>query len=91
MHVRLLSGAHDVTGFALAGVDSEECRTRAELLDALDRARRDPEIGIVVVSPELAALAGDAIEALRDSPHLPITIVLPDLPDAERAAQEAEP
>ena len=87
MHVRLLGDRHDVTGFALAGVDSEECRTRAQLLTALERARHDPGIAVVIVSPRVAALAGDVIQDMRDAPHLPITIVLPELPESERSAQ----
>ena len=91
MHVRLLGGPHDVTGFALAGVDGEECGTRAQLLAALDRARHDPGVGILVLSPEVAALAGDEIRDLRDSPHLPITIVLPGLPAADTIEDGTRP
>lgn len=77
MHVRLIGDAHDVTGFALAGVESEECHTRAEVVDALDAACHDPDVAIVVVSPDMAALADDVISEMRESTHLPITIVLP--------------
>jgi vacuolar-type H+-ATPase subunit F/Vma7 len=84
MHIRLIGDTHDVTGFALAGVESEECHTRAELVSALDAARHDPGVAIVVVSPGTAALAEDVIQDMRSAAHLPITIVLP-----ERHAPEA--
>ena len=77
MHIRLIGDLHDVTGFALAGVEGEECHSRAELVEALDVARHDPDVAIVVVSPGVAALAQDVIDDMRATPHLPITIVLP--------------
>lgn len=77
MHLRFIGGAHDGTGFSLAGVDSIECRSRAELVDALDAARHDPHVAVVVVGSEVAGLAGDLIAVMRDATRLPITIVLP--------------
>ncbi len=89
MHVRVIGDGHDVTGFGLAGVESEECHTRGELVDALDAARHDPQVAIIVVSPAAAALADDVIGRMRESAHLPITIVLPERPASERR-EEAE-
>lgn len=77
MHLRYIGGAHDGTGFALAGVDSVECRSRAELVDALDAARRDPLVAVIVVGAEAATLAEDVIAGMRDAARLPITVVLP--------------
>jgi vacuolar-type H+-ATPase subunit F/Vma7 len=77
MHVRLIGDAHHATGFALAGVESDECHTRAEVVGALEAARQDPDVAIVMVAPELAALADDVVGEMRESSHLPITIVLP--------------
>jgi vacuolar-type H+-ATPase subunit F/Vma7 len=77
MYVRVIGEARDVTGFALAGLDAAECHTRGEVIAALDSARRDPEVAIVVLSPAVAALAEDVVEEMRDIPGLPITIVLP--------------
>jgi vacuolar-type H+-ATPase subunit F/Vma7 len=77
MHVRLLGDARDVTGFALAGVDGEECRTRGELLRALEGARRDPNLGIIIVSADVAALAEEVIADMRESARFPIAVVLP--------------
>jgi vacuolar-type H+-ATPase subunit F/Vma7 len=86
MHVRLIGDTQDVTGFSLAGIDSRECRSRAELVRALDDACHDPSVVIVMVSAAVAALADDEIQHLRDSAHLPIAIVLP-----ERSASEGAP
>jgi vacuolar-type H+-ATPase subunit F/Vma7 len=77
MHVRLIGDAHDVTGFALAGVEGEECHSRADVVRALDAACHDPGVAIVVIAPDLAALADEEVKRMRDAAHLPITIVLP--------------
>jgi vacuolar-type H+-ATPase subunit F/Vma7 len=86
MHVRLIGDTQDVIGFALAGIDSCECTTRADLVRALDDACRDPPVAILMVSAAVAALADDEIQHMRDSAQLPIAIVLP-----ERSASEPAP
>jgi vacuolar-type H+-ATPase subunit F/Vma7 len=78
MRIRLLGDAHDATGFALAGVDGVTCRTRDTLLAALDAAMRDPDVGVIMVSPSAAALAPDQIGRDRDRAKLPIIVVLPE-------------
>jgi vacuolar-type H+-ATPase subunit F/Vma7 len=88
VQVRLIGDARDVTGFALAGVESQECETGAGFVRALDEARRDPDVAIVVVSASLASFAEDLIEEMRESVHLPIVIVLPALPADDPAAAE---
>jgi vacuolar-type H+-ATPase subunit F/Vma7 len=85
MRVRLIGDTQDVTGFALAGIDSQACTTRAELVRALDAACHNPAVAIVMVSAAVAALAGDEIQHMRDSAHLPIAIVLPERSASERA------
>ena len=83
MEIRLLGDRHDVIGFGLAGVDGIDCRTRPELVAALDAAARDPNVALVIVSSRAAALGPDVIARQRESVQLPITVVLPDLPEAE--------
>jgi vacuolar-type H+-ATPase subunit F/Vma7 len=78
MGIRIIGDRRDAIAFGLAGVDAVECRTRADLIAALDEAQRDPEVAVVVVSPVAAALGADVIARLRESSRLPITIVLPD-------------
>lgn len=78
MEIRLIGNRHDVIGFGLAGLDGVECRTRPELVAALDAAERDPSVALVIVSPRAAALGTDIIARLRESVRLPIVVVLPD-------------
>lgn len=85
MEIRLIGDSHDVIGFGLAGVDGVECRTRPELVAALDAAVRDPSVALIIVSPRAAALGADVIAQQRESVRLPITVVLPELPDEERS------
>jgi vacuolar-type H+-ATPase subunit F/Vma7 len=86
MHARFIGDARDGTGFSLAGVPAAECQSRAELVDALESARLDPDVAIIVVAPATAALAPDVIERMRDATRLPITIVLPDGPATPEGA-----
>lgn len=91
MHVRLIGDAHDVTGFSLAGLDCAECHTRAELMRAIDAARLDADIAVIVVSPATAGLAPELIEEMREASRLPITVVLPPRPEAEDTSGEVSP
>jgi vacuolar-type H+-ATPase subunit F/Vma7 len=91
MHVRLIGDVHDATGFSLAGVESEECHTRAEAVSALDAARHDPGVAIIVVSPGIAALAADVIDQMLEAARLPITIVLPERPAGGHVAAGVQP
>ena len=78
MRVRLIGDTQDVTGLALAGIDSRECATRAELVRALDDASHDPSVAIVMVSAAVAALGaayavavvgGAAMGAVAEKPE----------------------
>jgi vacuolar-type H+-ATPase subunit F/Vma7 len=84
MEIRLIGDRHDIIGFGLAGVDGIECRTRPELVAALDAAAHNPAVALLIVSSRAAALGADVIARQRQSVHLPITVVLPDPPDTER-------
>jgi vacuolar-type H+-ATPase subunit F/Vma7 len=89
MQIRLIGDPHDVAGFGLAGIAGTECHTRPELLEALEAAEHDPDVALLVLSSEAAALDAGAIDRLRGSLHLPITIVLPPKSEAEAAAEPA--
>ena len=86
MGIRLLGNRQDAIAFGLAGLDSVECLTRADLVAALDEARHDPDVALIVVAPAAAALGADVVEALRETTHLPIIVVLPR-PEREAAGR----
>jgi vacuolar-type H+-ATPase subunit F/Vma7 len=77
MGIRLLGNRQDAIAFGLAGLDAVECRTRADLIAALDDVRGDPHVALVVVAPAAAALGADLVEEMREATHVPITVVLP--------------
>lgn len=87
MHIRVIGDAQDVTGFALAGIQGEECRTRAELVHAIENLRHDPDVGVVLLSAAVAALGDDVVSEMRNRTDLPITIVLPPAPAREAPAE----
>ena len=89
MAIRLLGNRHDVIAFGLAGLETVECRTRAELRDAIDLAAAETHVALLIVAPAVAALGPDLVAGLRDSSRPPIAVVLP-APSAAGASR-AEP
>ena len=77
MAMRLLGNRRDVIAFGLAGLDVVECRTRAELLEALTTAEAEPHVALLIVSPAVAALDPDLVNRVRESVRPPIAVVLP--------------
>ena len=82
MAIRLLGNRHDVIAFGLAGLETVECRTRAELQGAIDDAVSERHVALLIVAPAVAALGPDLVGALRESNHPPIAVVLPAPPVA---------
>ena len=78
MGIRMLGNRQDAIAFGLAGLDVVECRTGQEAVAAIDAAHDDPLVALVIVSPAVAALGGDAIVRRRESGGLPIMVLLPD-------------
>jgi vacuolar-type H+-ATPase subunit F/Vma7 len=89
MGIRLIGNRQDAIAFGLAGLDTVECRTRAELALALESAQGDPLLALVIISPAVAALGPDLVARVRDSSHPPITVVLPPYPDESPRAHAA--
>jgi vacuolar-type H+-ATPase subunit F/Vma7 len=77
MAIRLLGNRHDVIAFGLAGLETVECRTRAELREAIDVAASEAHLALLIVAPAVAALGPDLVAGLRDSNRPPIAVVLP--------------
>jgi vacuolar-type H+-ATPase subunit F/Vma7 len=77
MGIRLFGNRQDVIAFGLAGLDAVECRTRPDLVAALDEVRDDPTVALVIVSPAVASLGSDIIAGLGESTRPPITVILP--------------
>jgi len=87
MQLMVIGNPDTVRGFALAGVRGEIALTPEALERAMDIAMADEEIGIVLVTQDVAALAPERIDALKgrgDLTPLVIEIPGPEGPDAER-------
>jgi len=89
MQIRLIGEPRDVTGFALAGIDGVECRTRGDVAAALDGSARDTAAAIVLVSDEAAALAPEELERFRRRVGAPIVVRLPPAHGNPRATGRA--
>lgn len=74
-----------VQGFALVGVPGRSVSTAQELLAALETARRDPTIGLILLTSDVVALARAQIEQLRALTAIPLLV---EIPGPERARPE---
>jgi len=72
-----IADADTVRGFRLAGVAGETVGSEAEAADALDRAARRPDLGIVILTDEVAAGIRDAVDALRSGRDRPLIVEVP--------------
>ena len=87
MQLMVIGNPDTVRGFALAGVRGENATSAEELQQAMDIAMDDEEIGIVLVTQDVAALAPERIDALKgrgDLIPLVIEIPGPEGPNADR-------
>lgn len=74
----LVIGSQDaVWGFALAGVRGQIVETRAELIEALDAAVSRQDLGIVLVSDDVAHLARERVDTLKVRSTVPLVIEIP--------------
>ena len=74
----LVVGSQDaVWGFALAGVHGQIVRTAEELNHALDAALADQEIGLVLVTEDVANLARQRVDTLMVRSTVPLVVEIP--------------
>ena len=74
----LVIGSQDaVWGFALAGVRGQIVTTMEELNHALDEALADKEIGIVLVTEDVANLARQRVDMLMVRSTIPLVVEIP--------------
>jgi V/A-type H+/Na+-transporting ATPase subunit F len=66
-----------VRGFRLAGVDGEVVESPARAADALTRAAARPDLGIIILTPAVAAAIRDEVDRLRGQPELPLVVEIP--------------
>ncbi len=65
-------------GLRLAGVDGVVVHEKEEVLDAIDKAREDEDLGILIITRKLAEKVPDIIDELKLSVSLPLIVEIPD-------------
>lgn len=74
----LVIGSQDaVWGFALAGVSGQIVKTAEELNHALDAALEDEDIGIVLVTEDVANLARWRVDEAMIRSTIPLVVEIP--------------
>jgi V/A-type H+-transporting ATPase subunit F len=86
MKLLIIGNQDAVWGFALAGVHGEIVTTTGELNRALDAALADKEIGIVLVTGDVADLARQRVDMLRVRSAVPLVVEIPG-PEGPRSDQ----
>lgn len=84
----VIGGEDAVWGFALAGVRGRIVTTAEELNRALDDALADEELGIILVTEDVADLARQRVEEamIRSTTPLVVEIPGPEGPSPDRAS-----
>lgn len=79
MRLYLISDNIDTqTGFRLAGVNGVVVHERDEFIKALDYALNMKDIGIILITVKLSALATDYINEIKLNRSLPLIVEIPD-------------
>ncbi len=77
MKVVAIGGKAFVTGFALSGVSGEYVPTPASALEKIDKLVRDPQVGLIMVSDDVAKPIRDALTAVRSKKPIPLIYEVP--------------
>ena len=77
MKVVAVGGKAFVTGFVLSGVSGEYVSTPAAALEKVEALSRDPTVGLVMVSDEVAKPIQDRLTALRSKNAIPLIYEVP--------------
>lgn len=79
MRIYVISDNTDTQmGLRLSGISGVVVHEREELMAALEKAMRDSEIGIILVTEKLVSLAKDFIYDIKSGNTLPLIIEIPD-------------
>jgi vacuolar-type H+-ATPase subunit F/Vma7 len=77
MRVFVVGHPEAVLGFSLAGVGGKSVRTAQEVDAALDGALRSGDIGIVLVTQDVAGLARARMDELKLRSTVPLFVEIP--------------
>lgn len=65
-------------GLRLAGVDGKVVHDKNEVIESINKARQDKDIGILLITRKLAEMVPEIIDDLKLSAGLPLVIEIPD-------------
>ncbi len=77
MKVLVIGHPEAVLGFSLAGLHGQAATNADEANQALDAAVANPEIGIVLVTSEVARLIEPRMNKLKLRSHVPLVVEIP--------------
>jgi V/A-type H+/Na+-transporting ATPase subunit F len=77
MKVLVIGHPEAVLGFSLAGVSGRVAKTTAEVNQALDEAQASSDVGIVLVTRDVAALIPTRMEHLTLRSTVPLIVEIP--------------
>jgi V/A-type H+-transporting ATPase subunit F len=72
-----VGGKAFITGFILSGVSGEYVSTPAEALERIESLSKDPTVGLVMVSDEVAKPIADQLTVLRSKKAIPLIYEVP--------------
>ena len=77
MKVVAVGGKAFVTGFVLSGVSGEYVATPAAALEKIQALSKDPTVGLIMVSDEVAKPISDSLTTLRTKKAIPLIYEVP--------------
>ncbi len=77
MKVVAVGGKAFVTGFVLSGVSGEYVATPAAAFDKIQSLSKDPTVGLIMVSDEVAKPISDSLTSLKAKKAIPLIYEVP--------------
>jgi len=71
-------------GLRLSGIDGVVAHDEQQIKNALENALKDSEIGIILITEKLSALAADFIYEIKMNHSVPLIVEIPDRHGAGR-------
>ena len=91
MKVLVIGHPEAVLGFSLAGVGGRVARTAEEVNQALDEAQASKDVGIVLVTQDVAELIPARMERLKLRSTVPLVVEIPSqggIPEGQESLGE---
>lgn len=77
MKLHVIGEADAVLGFSLIGMTGRVAQTAQEVANAIEEASQAPDIGVILITEEAAALVHERVDALRVAKSGPLIVEIP--------------